>query len=191
MFFFPFTNIKKLSDDVLLKQFRKSHDNKVAEVLVDRYFYLVLGNCLKYLKDKDLSREASFRVFEKLFEKSKTENIENLSAWLHVVSKNYCLNELRQQKQFEPIDWHQNKEEELYNDEADLKLEISLTQLKLGLKELKEEQKKCVELFYLESKSYKEIEAITGLNYNEVKSNIQNGKRALAIYLRKNGIEKV
>ena len=41
-------------------------------------------------------------------------------------------------------------------------------------------------MFYLEEQCYKDIAQHTGLTMNEVKSNIQNGKRNLKICLEKN-----
>ena len=50
---------------------------------------------------------------------------------------------------------------------------------------LSEEQRICIELFYLKERSYKEITELTGLQFNEVKSYIQNGKRNLKIQMEK------
>jgi len=43
------------------------------------------------------------------------------------------------------------------------------------------EQRQCIELMYLDDKSYKEIVEITGYDLKKVKSYIQNGKRNLKI----------
>jgi len=48
-----------------------------------------------------------------------------------------------------------------------------------SINELRDEQKTCVELFYIQNKSYQEIAEITKFSLNEVKSYIQNGKRNL------------
>lgn len=57
--------------------------------------------------------------------------------------------------------------------------EFVLKHLKEGIGELKDEQRICIELFYLKESSYAEITVITGFDLNEVKSYIQNGKRNL------------
>jgi len=54
------------------------------------------------------------------------------------------------------------------------------------LKELVEEQKRCVHMFYLEKKSYKEICATLELSWSRVRSLIQNGRRNLKICMEKN-----
>ncbi len=54
-----------------------------------------------------------------------------------------------------------------------------------SLRELNNEQKLCVTLFYLEKRSYQEIAEHTGYSMMQVKSYIQNGKRNLKILLDK------
>ena len=61
-----------------------------------------------------------------------------------------------------------------------------LEEMNGALMQLKEGQKICVELFYLEEKSYQEIVDQTGYSMLEVKSFIQNGKRNLKIMLSQN-----
>jgi RNA polymerase sigma-70 factor (ECF subfamily) len=53
------------------------------------------------------------------------------------------------------------------------------------LEKLVPEQEKTVRLFYLESKSYKEIAEITGIEWNKVRSSIQNGRRNLKICMER------
>jgi RNA polymerase sigma-70 factor (ECF subfamily) len=57
--------------------------------------------------------------------------------------------------------------------------EFILNHLKDSIDELKEDQRTCIELFYLKECSYQEIALVTGFSLNEVKSHIQNGKRNL------------
>ena len=61
--------------------------------------------------------------------------------------------------------------------------ETLFNNLNLGINTLNESQKRCIELFYIENKSYAEVSKLTGLTINLVKSNIQNGKRNLKLYL--------
>jgi DNA-directed RNA polymerase specialized sigma24 family protein len=66
-----------------------------------------------------------------------------------------------------------------------LQKEITLQMLEAGIAELNNEQKTCVTLFYLQKKSYQEITETTGYAIQQVKSNIQNGKRNLKIFMEK------
>jgi len=51
--------------------------------------------------------------------------------------------------------------------------------LNMCLKALNDEQKKCIDYFYLQQKSYNETALLTGFSDKAVKSNIQNGRRNL------------
>jgi RNA polymerase sigma-70 factor (ECF subfamily) len=63
--------------------------------------------------------------------------------------------------------------------------EAQLNQLEEGIKTLGPEQRICVELFYLQDKSYVEVAEMTGYDLKQVKSYIRNGKRNLKNYLTK------
>jgi RNA polymerase sigma-70 factor (ECF subfamily) len=72
-------------------------------------------------------------------------------------------------------------------DESVVKLsEISPGELATALAELKPEQKVCIQMFYLEKKSYQLISEQIGYDIKKVKSYIQNGKRNLELYFRCN-----
>jgi RNA polymerase sigma-70 factor (ECF subfamily) len=47
------------------------------------------------------------------------------------------------------------------------------------MKQLNEAQRRCVELFYLQRKTYQQVADEAGFTLGEVKSHIQNGKRNL------------
>jgi len=63
--------------------------------------------------------------------------------------------------------------------------EENYQELELCIDQLKEEQKNCIVLFYLQNKSYVEVAEITGYSMKEVKSYLQNGKRNLKILMSK------
>lgn len=50
---------------------------------------------------------------------------------------------------------------------------------------LTDDQKEAISLFYLESKCYNEIVEITGRDWNQVRSLIQNGRRNLKICMER------
>jgi RNA polymerase sigma-70 factor (ECF subfamily) len=68
--------------------------------------------------------------------------------------------------------------------------EIHFELLEKAILELKEEQKNCIELFYLQQFSYQRISEQLGISIKNVKSAIQNGKRNLKIRLEENHVFK-
>lgn len=70
-------------------------------------------------------------------------------------------------------------------DKHDLHEKDSLLQkMQTALQQLNPDQRQCVNLFYLQKKSYAEVAEITGFTMLQVKSHIQNGKRNLKLLMK-------
>ena len=59
--------------------------------------------------------------------------------------------------------------------------EENFKKLDYCLGQLQTEQRQTIELFYLQGKCYNEVAELTGLEWNKVRSYIQNGRRNLKI----------
>jgi RNA polymerase sigma factor (sigma-70 family) len=177
-----FVNIKKLSDEELFGRYLQTGSSRMAEELFKRYFHIVLGVAYKYLQDKDEAKDVVMLVFEKFMVDSKVQVVQNFGGWIYSTTKNTCLNRLKAKER------QQSKEEAFGKEWIDLleeeeELDPMLELLPKAMESLGAEQRKCVQLFYLEKKSYKEIAQVTGFSELQVKSYIQNGKRNLKNYL--------
>ncbi len=184
---------KILPDEAeLLRLYRDSGDLQVLGQLYERYMHLVFGVCLKYLRDEDDSKDATMQVFEKLITELRVHEVKNLGSWLHSLTRNHCLMLIRASRR------HNGHETTLRLSGGDVEsgfaehpedesLEERLTQMEDGFRELPADQKQCLELFYLEQRSYREISDLTGFDFKQVKSHLQNGKRNLKLYLEKAG----
>jgi RNA polymerase sigma-70 factor (ECF subfamily) len=69
--------------------------------------------------------------------------------------------------------------------EGIIEKEKEFYRMELCLQKLVPEQEQTVRLFYLENKCYKDIADITGIEWNKVRSYIQNGRRNLKICMEK------
>src|SRR6186713_416475 len=87
-------NIRHLDDQALLQLVRANDKQALGELFV-RYSYLVMGLCLKYLKDKMEAEDELMCIFDKLPEKINRSEIANFRTWLYSVAKNECLMKLR------------------------------------------------------------------------------------------------
>lgn len=178
------------SDADLIDDFKSGGDASALGILFERYVHLVYGVCMKYLKNTEESRDATMQIFEKIRFDLQKHKVEKFSFWLHSVSKNYCLMQLRSKDAMKSYDdtllvtddgvVEENISEFLGEHNADRLLEI----LPEALEHLSTEQRACVELFYLKEKCYEEVSSLTGYDMKKVKSYIQNGKRNLKIYLQ-------
>lgn len=179
---------KLKTDQELLDHYRTDGNTEWLGILLQRYTLLLFGVCMKYLKNEDEAKDAVQQIFLKVIQELGKYDVTYFKSWLYMVSKNYCLMQLREKQRI-----HSGAlNEELIataHEETDIKQleqnDQTLELLQLGLKELNSEQQQCVTLFYLEKKSYQEISDETGYNFMQVKSYIQNGKRNLRIWVEK------
>jgi RNA polymerase sigma factor (sigma-70 family) len=178
------------ADQTLIKMYRETGDKALIGELFNRYSGFVLAVCMKYVQDTTLAEELTVEIFESLFKKLKKHKVDYFKTWLYSVSKNHCLlhhrsaNTFRKHKglfQQEQSGFMESEDSMYPSEENEKTNEIKSVQT--ALEQLKPEQKVCVELFYIENKTYEEISRESGYNTKKVKSYIQNGKRNLKLIL--------
>ena len=182
------------TDEKLLREFTLSGDLEVLGQLYSRYMHLVYGVCLKYFKERDESMDAVMQIFEKLITELPKHNIENFRSWLHVVTKNYCLMQIRSHKSMSEKhnEWIEDNRIFMENSPELHPIDNQVADLEKALQEcieeLKDEQKECIKQFYYDNKCYNEIAVKLNLDEKKVKSHLQNGKRNLKLCIEeKNG----
>ena len=179
------------TDEDLAATYKSNQDRHALGELYRRNSLMCLAICHKYFKDTQVAEDAAMNIFEKLFRDLQVHEVKNFRSWFHSVIRNYCLMQLRKPvRELRMSDSEEQGENKFVNlswflhpDEREEDKENRLQQLEKALSQLKQQQKECIELFYLKQKSYEEIGKIKGFTSNEVKSHIQNGKRNLKIFL--------
>lgn len=179
-------SLQSLSDNELIALYKKKGDEDVVGVLFKRYTRFVYAVCIKYLKDTDESEDAVMQIFENLFVDLKNHTILNFKSWLYTVAKNHSLHIIRGNKKNAVFERDGLDKQNLFVENAhnmyhdsDGIIEQRISDLEQELINLSDEQRICIELFYLKDKSYREVAIEAGFTVNQVKSHIQNGKRNL------------
>jgi RNA polymerase sigma-70 factor (ECF subfamily) len=182
-----------ISDQELLEKFYADHNNEWLGILLERYTLLLLGVCMKYLKNEDDAKDSVQQVFLKVIQELHKYKVEYFKSWVYMVAKNHCLMKLRDKQGKVSAELNEKlllAPEEETDRQLLVQNDQTLELMEEALKELNPEQKQCVTLFYLQKKSYQEINEITGFSMLQVKSYIQNGKRNLKILIERKMKEK-
>ena len=176
------------TDDELLKAYQSSGDQNLLATVYLRYSDLVYGTSIKYLKDAEAAKDAAINIYQELVTKLQTHSVDNFKSWLYVVTKNHCLMQLRKNKKLVTVEFQaENMQTEDFSHLDDvLDKENELKRLENCMETLNSEQHKVIKLFYLENKCYNEITDSTGLDWNKVRSLIQNGRRNLKNCMEEN-----
>ena len=179
---------KHISDQELLENFYTTHDAEWLGILLPRYTLLLLGVCIKYLKNEEEAKDCVQQIFLKVITELKKYKVEYFKSWLYMVAKNHCLMKIRDRHGKVPVELTERNmkgAEELPDRQSVAQDEQAIEFMKEALAELSPEQRQCVTLFYLQKKSYQEISAETRFTMMQVKSYIQNGKRNLKLMIGK------
>lgn len=176
-----------LDDDLLLNRFRKTADANLLAELFDRYIEMIYAVCIRYLEDRELSKDAVMEIFHQLSDKLARHEVGNFRSWLYTVAKNHCLMQLRSAARYKKVnidDSHVQFESDMHPSSENEK-EMQFTRLSDCFDQLNAEQKQVIDLFYLQEKCYNDIVVISGFEWNKVRSLVQNGRRNLKICMDK------
>ena len=161
----------KRAFDALVKKYQSS---------VRRYFlHQTLG-------DEPLSDDLAQETFIKAYTHIATfKNLSNFSTWLFQIAYNVFFDYIRTRKETSGReDWETDASCRTEQKSPGTKMDIYR-----GLAQLKEVERTCITLHYMEDLSTDKISAITGLPTGTVKSHLSRGKEKLANFLRKNGYD--
>jgi RNA polymerase sigma-70 factor (ECF subfamily) len=182
---------RDITDNDLLDNYYKDGNQEWVGILLQRYTLLLLGVCMKYLKDETEARDCVQQIFLKVLTEAPKYKIDYFKSWLYMVAKNHCLMRLRDKNKNVKELSDNNKFTHHEADKQDLlQNEETYNLLEEAIEDLNEEQRRCVTLFYLQKKSYQQVADKTGFSMMQVKSYIQNGKRNLKMLLEKKLKEK-
>lgn len=142
---------------------------------------LVYAVCLRYLSDRELAKDAVMDIFDGLIRKVREHEIKHFRPWLYTVARNHCLMQLRKvgTHRIVPLETDGMQSDHEMHREDEAEREWQLQRLTKCIGQLSPDQQQSISLFYLEQKCYKDIAVITGMDWNRVRSLIQNGRRNL------------
>ena len=114
------------------------------------------------------------------------KNLSSFSTWLYRIAYNIFYDYIRSRKETNDLDAREvDATSSVEQDNLGQKMDVYQS-----LKTLKEIERTCITLFYMEDVSIEKIAGITGCPVGTVKSHLSRGKEKLANYLNKNGYER-
>ncbi|HEX3934545.1 MAG TPA: sigma-70 family RNA polymerase sigma factor, partial [Puia sp.] len=173
-------------DQTLIAAYRSSSDLKIVAQLYQCYLDLLYGVCLKYLGEPETAKDAVMDIFEELVQKLLKHDVAQFKGWLYTLAKNHCLMKLRStgKTRVQPFDPDLMQTADDLHLKDKLEQEEQFDQLSACIEALPPDQRTVIRQFYLQNKCYKEIETATGMEWNKVRSHIQNGRRNLKICMQ-------
>lgn len=169
----------------LLQKYLQTKDLSYLLDLYRPYMHLVYGTAFRYVQDPKQSQEIVYCMFKKLIKEVPGQEIRVFGSWLYNKTLNFC-------KQWRtgsrsavdevvalggssqtPITFYQ---------EEDQAFEEEISSLEQEAMDCKQQQEKCLDLFFNQQKCFHEIADITGLDVSQIKRHLRNAKKRANIY---------
>lgn len=157
-----------LSDLDLIRSYQVSQSPAFVSQLMQRYSGHIVAFSMDHFQDHEYTKDFTNDIFIKLCDKLKKERITNFKNWLYVFMKNMFYDIKRREKLHSVYVDQQPKQEE-YSIERQLQHQLDHPHLHAAMKELSEQERKCLRLIYLEDKRYAEIIQETGWTFNQIR----------------------
>ena len=180
--------MSQLNDISLVAQVVVFKNTKALDELVKKYqspirrFFLNLTCGDSELSD-DLAQDTFIKAYTNI---ASFKNLSSFSTWLYRIAYNIFYDYIRSRKETNDLDAREvDAISSVEQDNLGQKMDVYQS-----LKTLKEIERTCITLFYMEDVSIEKIAGITGCPVGTVKSHLSRGKEKLANYLNKNGYER-
>jgi len=172
------TDETEFNDQLIVSQIVAGQKD-LFRLLVRQYEKAVYGMGISFFRNKDDASDFTQEVFLKAFRSiSHFEGRSRFSTWLYKIAYNTALNEVNRRKEYHSL--AEEDADKLVNigetPERITLLNAAKEAVRAAIKELPERFRICVDLFYFYDRSYQEIEAITGIPVNTIKSHVFRSK---------------
>lgn len=179
--------MSQLNDIALVAQVVVFRNTRAFDQLVKKYQsplrrFFLHQTCGDAPLSDDLAQETFIKAYTSL---ASFKNLSNFSTWLFRIAYNVFYDYIRTQKESESID-NLPANEAFCVQQADVGRQMDVYS---ALSILREEERTCITLFYMEDLSIEKISDITDLPQSTVKSHLKRGKEKMATYLRQHGYE--
>lgn len=163
-----------IKDDELIKQ-AKAGDENAAELLINRYYHLILRYCRWHCPNmetaEDLTQETFIRLFRRLEE---YKGRGTFKAYLYTIANRLCIDESRKTVFF-PLEY----EEILVSINDPLHQLENRDEVAYLLKFLSPEQREAILLRFEEELSFAEIAKVTECTLRTAQSRVRNGLKIM------------
>ena len=176
--------MSRLSDLALVARVATLHDTRAFDQLVRRYQspvrrFFLHQTCGDAALSDDLAQDTFLKAYTAL---ASFHGLANFSTWLYRIAYNVFYDYLRTRKEMDPLDTAR-VDTQCSTQQPDIGREMDIYR---ALATLKEAERTCITVFYLDDLSIDRIADVTGMPAGTVKSHLSRAKQKLATYLKQN-----
>jgi RNA polymerase sigma-70 factor (ECF subfamily) len=167
------------TDELFIVSQIVSGQKDLFRLLVRQHEKAVYGMGLSFFRNPEDANDFTQEVFLKAYRNlSGFEGRSRFSTWLYKIAYNTALNEVNRRKEYYSLA-EENSQKLVNTTETPERIALrnaASKAVRQAIEELPERFRICVDLFYFYDRSYQEIEVITGIPVNTIKSHVFRSK---------------
>ena len=177
----------QLNDIALVAQVVVFHNTRAFDQLVRKYQspvrrFFLNQTCGDSELSDDLAQDTFITAYTSL---ASFRNLSSFSTWLYRIAYNVFYDYIRSRKETDDLDTRL-VDMQCSTQQQDIGRKMDVYR---ALSQLKEIERTCITLFYMEDLSIEKIAGITGCPTGSVKSHLSRAKNKMATYLKQNGYD--
>lgn len=179
--------MSQLNDIALVAQVVVLNNTRAFDTLTKKYQSPVRRFFLhQTLGDPELSDDLAQETFLKAYTNlASFKNLSSFSTWLYRIAYNVFYDYIRSKKETTGLEtWE--RDVSCQTEQRNVGERMDLYR---GLSQLKEAERTCITLFYMNDLSIDKIATVTGMPAGTIKSHLSRGKDKLATFLKQNGYD--
>lgn len=179
--------MSQLNDITLVAQVVAFKNTRAFDTLVKKYQSPIRRFFLhQTLGDMELSDDLAQETFLKAYTNlASFKNLSSFSTWLYRIAYNIFYDYIRSKKETAGLEtWEIDNAYQTEQRQVGEQMDIYQ-----GLSRLKETERTCITLFYMEDLPIDKIAIVTGIPAGTIKSHLSRGKDKLSTFLKQNGYD--
>ncbi len=166
-----------LTDEELIRQYLHNSPNACFEVLYTRYVGKIYKRCFSLTKDSEKAQDFTHDIFIRMFNRlDRFQERSSFSTWLHAISHNYCLDQIRLAKRLPTTSLKDETDEYGYTSDEGDPVEHSLQNLSLAMKRISPQEAALLKLKYQDGMPIQQIAAQLNLKDSTVKMRLKRSR---------------
>lgn len=179
-------------DQLVIQQCQQGSQS-AFRLIVQNYQRLVFSIALRMLCDEDSAKDAVQATFIKVWQNIRSYDVKyKFQTWIYTIAVRICLDELKRSNRLDPMPEDEARFVE-YVDDVSPQRQMENSELVAVIKtltnRLSPKQRMVFTLVYLENLESSEVQQITGMNADQVKSNLSLAKKSIKEHLKLLGYE--
>ena len=176
-------SVVSLEEETLLVEQILSGNKELFRLLIKRYQQKVHAMGLSFFHNREDAADFTQDVFLRSFRGlASFKGRSRFSTWLYRIAYNTAVNSIKRRKEYNSL-----SEEPITEDgpEQQMLQHASAHIIRMAVDALPEKYRICIDLYFFYDCSIKEIEVITGIPENTIKSHVFRAKKLLREKLEK------